>query len=65
MPNLSDKQREALQKLADRPDAEIDLTDTPEIQEIPSHAVRGKFYRPETPVVTIRVELESTPTSGE
>ena len=65
MPNLSDKQREALQKLADRPDADIDLKDTPEIQEIPSHAVIGRFYRPKKADMTIRVGPETTPTSGE
>lgn len=65
MPNLSDEQREALQKLAVRPDAEIDLKDTPEIQEIPLHAGVGRFHRPKKPVVTNRVDPESTPTSGD
>jgi hypothetical protein len=64
MPNLSDEQREALQKLAARPDHEIDLTDRPEIREIPAHAAIGRFYQPETPIATMRVDRESTRTSG-
>jgi hypothetical protein len=39
MPRLSSEKRKALQKLAARPDREIDLTDIPEIREIPSDAV--------------------------
>jgi hypothetical protein len=65
MPKLSAEQREALQKLASRPDRDIDLTDTPEIEKVPSKAVIGRFYRPEKPIVTIRVDLESALTSSD
>ncbi len=47
-----------LQKLAARPDREIDLTDIPEIQKIPSDAVIGKFYRPKKTTVTIRLDAD-------
>jgi len=45
MPRLSAEKRRQLQKLAARPDSEIDLSDIPEIREIPSDAVIGRFYR--------------------
>ena len=47
MTKLSAEKRKELQKLAARPDREIDLSDIPEIREIPSDAVIGRFYRPE------------------
>ena len=58
MPKLSAEKRQELQKLAARPDREIDLTDIPEIQEIPSDAVIGKFYRPKKTTVTIRLDAD-------
>jgi uncharacterized protein (DUF4415 family) len=58
MPKLSAEKRKALQKLATRPDREIDLTDIPEIREIPSDAVIGKFYRPKKTTVTIRLDAD-------
>jgi uncharacterized protein (DUF4415 family) len=58
MPKLSAEDRKQLQKLAARPDREIDLTDIPEIQEIPSDAVIGRFYRPKKTVVTIRLDAD-------
>jgi uncharacterized protein (DUF4415 family) len=58
MPKLSAEKRKELQKLAARPDHEIDLTDIPEIREIPSDAVIGKFYRPKKTTVTIRLDAD-------
>src|ERR1017187_105294 len=58
MPKLSAEKRRELQKLAARPDREIDLTDIPEIREIPSDAVIGKFYRPKKTMVTIRLDAD-------
>jgi uncharacterized protein (DUF4415 family) len=49
---------EELQKLAARPDGEIDLSDMPEIREIPSDAVIGRFYRPKKTAVTIRLDVD-------
>jgi uncharacterized protein (DUF4415 family) len=58
MSKLSAEKRKELQKLAARPDREIDLTDIPEIQEIPSDAVIGRFYRPKKTTVTIRLDAD-------
>ena len=58
MPKLSAEKRKELQKLAARPDREIDLSDIPEIREIPSDAVIGRFYRPKKTSVTIRLDAD-------
>jgi uncharacterized protein (DUF4415 family) len=58
MPKLSDEKRMQLEKLARRPDSEIDFSDIPEIREIPSDAVIGKFYRPKKTSVTIRLDAD-------
>ena len=58
MPKLSAEKRKELQKLAARPDRDIDLLDIPEIREIPSDAVIGKFYRPKKTTVTIRLDAD-------
>jgi len=52
------EKRKQLQKLAARPDEEIDLSDNPEIPNIPSDAVIGKFYRPKKTAVTIRLDAD-------
>jgi uncharacterized protein (DUF4415 family) len=58
MPKLSAEKRKQLRKLAARPDSEIDLSDIPEIRQIPSDAVIGKFYRPKKAAVTIRLDVD-------
>jgi uncharacterized protein (DUF4415 family) len=58
MSRLTAKKRNSLKRLADRPDREIDLSDIPEIQELPSDAVIGKFYRPKKASVTIRIDAD-------
>jgi uncharacterized protein (DUF4415 family) len=58
MAKLSAEKRKELQKLAARPDREIDLSDIPEIREIPSDAVIGRFYRPKKTTVTIRLDVD-------
>lgn len=58
MPGLSAEKRRALEKLVARPDREIDLSDIPEIREIPSDAVIGKFYRPKKETITIRIDSD-------
>ena len=55
---MSAEKRKELQKLAARPDREIDLSDIPEIREIPSDAVIGRFYRPRKTAVTIRLDAD-------
>ena len=58
MSKLLAEKRKELQKLAARPDREIDLSDIPEIREIPSDAVIGRFYRPKKTTVTIRLDVD-------
>ncbi len=58
MPRLTAEKKKELQKLAARPDREIDFSDIPEIREIPSDAVVGKFYRPKKASVTIRIDAD-------
>jgi uncharacterized protein (DUF4415 family) len=47
-----------LKRLATRPEREIDLSDIPEIQELPTDAVIGKFYKPKKASVTIRIDAD-------
>ena len=58
MPKLSADIRKELKKLAARPDRDIDLSDIPEIRNIPHDAVIGKFYRPRKTPVTIRLDAD-------
>ena len=58
MSRLTAEKRNKLKKLAARPDCEIDLSDIPEVQELPSDAVIGKFYRPKKASVTIRIDTD-------
>jgi uncharacterized protein (DUF4415 family) len=58
MSKLSAEKRKELQKLASKPDRDIDLTDIPEIREIPPDAVIGRFYRPKKSTVTIRLDAD-------
>ena len=58
MNGLAAEKRKELRKLAAKPDREIDLSDIPEIREIPSDAVIGRFYRPRKTAVTIRLDAD-------
>lgn len=58
MPRLLAERRKKLARLAARPDREIDLSDIPQIREIPSDAVIGRFYRPKKASVTIRIDVD-------
>ena len=58
MKQLTAKKRSELQRLAQRSDSEIDLSDIPEIRQFPSDAVIGKFYRPKKQSVTIRLDAD-------
>ena len=58
MKQLTAKKRASLQRLAQRPDREIDLSDIPEIRQFPSDAVIGKFYRPKKQSVTLRLDAD-------
>jgi uncharacterized protein (DUF4415 family) len=52
------QKRKDLAKLAKMPDSQIDLSDIPEIKNLPSAAVIGKFYRPRKTSVTIRLDAD-------
>ena len=58
MKQLTAKKRAGLRRLARRPDREIDLSDIPEIRQLPSDAVIGKFYRPKKQSVTLRLDAD-------
>ena len=45
MPELTNDQRKEIAALASQGDEDIDYSDIPPVREIPSNAVRGKFYR--------------------
>ena len=58
MKELTAKKRSELRRLAARPDSEIDLSDIPEIRNLPSDAIVGQFYRPKKQSVTIRLDAD-------
>ena len=58
MKQLTAKKRIELRCLAQRPDTEIDLSDLPEIRQLRSDAIIGKFYRPKKQSVTMRLDAD-------
>jgi uncharacterized protein (DUF4415 family) len=58
MRKLTVKERNRLAILASQSDDDIETLDIPEIQERPSDAVIGKFYRPVKQSVTIRIDAD-------
>ncbi len=58
MSKLTTKKRMELRRLAHRPDSEIDLTDIPEILDLPSDAVIGRFYQSNKESVTMRLDAD-------
>ena len=58
MPKLLREARKELEALAAMPDSEIDTSDIPEIRELPSDAVVGRFYRPKKTTVTMRLDAD-------
>lgn len=58
MKRLTAKKRASLQRLSQRTDREIDLSDIPEIRRLPADAVIGKFYRPKKQSVTLRLDAD-------
>ena len=58
MHKLSKEARKELEALAAMPDSEIDTSDIPEIRELPSDAVVGRFYRPKKTTVTMRLDAD-------
>lgn len=54
MKKLTNKQKQDLQRIAAMPDEKIDTSDIPEIKDW-SGAVRGRFAKPETRAISIRL----------
>lgn len=53
---LTEKQKKELEAIAALPDDQINLTDIPEMtEEQMKHGVRGMFHRPESKLVSIRL----------
>ena len=55
---LTDSQRRSLEKLAAKPDSEIDYSGAPETDPPPSEVHTGRFYRPIKQLVSIRVDAD-------
>jgi uncharacterized protein (DUF4415 family) len=55
---LTDRQRRELQRLRDMPDSEIDLSDAPPVEPLPSQVEVGRFYRPIKQLVSIRLDAD-------
>jgi uncharacterized protein (DUF4415 family) len=58
MKKLTAAKRKHLANLAKLPESRIDLSDIPEIKNLPPDAVVGKFYRPKKTSVTIRLDAD-------
>jgi uncharacterized protein (DUF4415 family) len=58
MTKLTAKKHKELVKLAKMPESRIDLSDIPEIKNLPSDVMIGKFYRPKKTSVTIRLDAD-------
>jgi uncharacterized protein (DUF4415 family) len=58
MHKLSTEARKELEALAAMPDSKIDTSDIPEIRELPSDALVGRFYRPKKTTVTMRLDAD-------
>ena len=54
---ISKEQRERLERLAAKPEADIDTSDIPEVLDW-SGAVRGGLYRPRKEAITIRLDAD-------
>ena len=57
VPKLTEAQLEDLQRLAERPDDNIDYSGIPEVTDFSGFEV-GKFYRPMKESVTVRLDAD-------
>lgn len=55
---ISEKGRRELQRLANRPDSQIDYSDAPERISRASDVQVGRFYRPVKQLVSLRVDAD-------
>ena len=51
-------ERRELQRLARKPDTQIDFSDAPEREPLPSETHVGRFYRPIKQLVSLRVDAD-------
>jgi uncharacterized protein (DUF4415 family) len=58
MKKLTSKQVADMKKLFARPDSEIDLSDIPEITELPDNYSIGTYYRPKKTSLTLRLDAD-------
>jgi uncharacterized protein (DUF4415 family) len=58
MKKLMAAKRKRLANLAKLPESRIDLSDIPEIKNLPPDAIVGRFYRPKKTSVTIRLDAD-------
>ena len=54
----TDKNRRELERLARKPDQQINYSDAPEKHPLPSKVHIGRFYRPIKQLVSIRVDAD-------
>ncbi len=55
---IADKQRRELERLAARPDSQIDFSDAPERTPRASEVELGRFYKPIKQLVSLRVDAD-------
>jgi uncharacterized protein (DUF4415 family) len=55
---LSDRERRELERLAGKPDSQIDFSDAPAREALPPEVQVGRFYRPIKQLVSIRVDAD-------
>jgi uncharacterized protein (DUF4415 family) len=55
---LTDRQRRELQRLAARPDSQIDFSDAPQTKPRVSDVEVGRLYRPIKQLVSLRVDAD-------
>jgi uncharacterized protein (DUF4415 family) len=56
--SITDQQRRELERVAARPDSQIDFSDAPEARPRPSEIEVGRFYRPIKQLVSLRVDAD-------
>jgi uncharacterized protein (DUF4415 family) len=55
---ISDRERRDLRRLARKSDPQIDFTDAPESERLPTNVQIGRFYRPIKQLVSLRVDAD-------
>ena len=55
---ISNEERRSLERLARKTDAQIDFSDAPEMEKLPSKVEVGRFYRPIKQLVSLRVDAD-------